>query len=108
MGYSVATLVKGFASIPPFPRIARCYFQPYSVRRTLPPPVQKHAKISSTPRGYLPTHAELSIPSRSLGLFSDHSTATEKAINQVANLIEKHLNNDKIINLTSTPIIKER
>lgn len=108
MGYSVAALVKGFASIPPFPRIAGVIFNHIQSEGHYRLLCEACQDIGIQPLGYLPTHAELSIPSRSLGLSSDHSTATEKAINQAANLIEKHLNIDEIINLTSTPIIKER
>ena len=53
--------------------------------------------------GYLPKRADVEIPSRHLGLSLDEDFCFEEFADRVAELVEKHVNIDRLLELTNVP-----
>lgn len=57
--------------------------------------------------GYLPKESDIEIPSRHLGLSLDSQFFLDNFINKVADIVEKHINIDKLLQLTQRQVTIE-
>ena len=106
--YSVAPLISGFAHFSPNVRVAGVVFNQVSS-----PSHYEHLKeacrdIGMECLGYIPYTKSLKVPSRHLGLALGEQKRMDVQMNQAAELIEKHVDIDCLLEICSCPFIEEK
>ena len=105
--YSVAPLISGFANFSPNVRVAGVVFNQVSS-----PSHYEHLKeacrdIGMECLGYIPYTKSLNMPSRHLGLALGTQKRMDVQMNQAAELIEKHVDIDRLLEVCFCPFMVE-
>lgn len=104
MAYSAAALLLGFKMLCTNLQIAGVIFN--FVEHESHYKILKEAAldVGITPLGYLPNRADLQIPSRHLGLKTGSEIDHHTIIEQAASHIEKHIDLDELLRITTAPL----
>ena len=100
--YSVAPLISGFARFSPDVRIAGVVFNQVSSTSHYEYLKEACRDIGMECLGYIPYTKALKVPSRHLGLAWGAQKRMDAQMNQAAELIEKHVNIDRLMEVCST------
>ncbi len=101
MAYTVAPLLYGLQHFDPRVRIAGVIFNKVSSERHLTYLTQAATDAGVPVLGSLPRVDDISIPSRYLGLDVDDLAQIDRYANQVADLLEQHLDIDRLLAISS-------
>lgn len=100
MAYSVAALINGFANTPPYPRIAGVIFNQVNSESHYRILSEAAEEVGVTPLGYIPNCKELTIPSRHLGLSTEHLKQMDDLVALAAKCLENQLDIELLLHLT--------
>lgn len=101
MAYTVAPLLYGLQHFDPRVRIAGVIFNKVSSERHLTYLTQAAADAGVPVLGSLPRVDDIAIPSRYLGLDVDDLAQIDRYADQVADLLEQHLDIDRLLAISS-------
>lgn len=99
--YSVAPLIYGFKHFNRQMRLAGVVFNRVASESHYAFLKEACEDVGVEALGYLPTCKEIEIPSRHLGLSLDDDFCLEEFADRIASLIERHVNIDRLLQVTS-------
>lgn len=103
VAYSVAPLIYGFRCFNPQLRLAGVVFNFVASERQYATLRQACRDAGAECLGYLGRNADLTIPSRHLGLTIEEQRQTERLIDRAADEVETHVDIDRLLQLTVVP-----
>lgn len=104
MAYSVAPLLYGFKNFSQKINLIGVIFNFVASDSHYKFLEEACRDVGIEPFGYLPKNIEIEIPSRHLGLTLDNEYRFDEFADKTASLIEKHIDVDKLLSLTQSPI----
>ncbi len=102
MAYSAAPLLYGFKNFCPDVRLAGAIFNFVGSENHYKLLKEACAAVGVEPLGYLPKQQDIELSSRYLGLSFDNQQQLNAAIDNAAQLVEQHVEVDKLLALTAT------
>lgn len=105
MAYSAAALLYGFKNFYKGIHVAGVIFNFVASESHYSFLKDACMDVGLEPLGYLPKNAEVEIPSRHLGLNIDEQFVFDEFADKVAALVEKHINIDRLLEITDCPSI---
>jgi cobyrinic acid a,c-diamide synthase len=100
MAYSVAPMIYGFKNFKSDINVVGVIFNFVGSESHYAYLKQACDDVGVTALGYLPKQSDIEIPSRHLGLSIDEEFGFDTFVDQVADLVEKHIDIDKLLELS--------
>lgn len=104
VGYGVAPLLKGYLSFCDTLNIIGVVFNQVGSQRHAELLRQAAADVGMACLGCLPKVADLTVPSRHLGLSTDNEAAMKQMAARSGQLIEEHIDLDRLLSLSQMPL----